>query len=99
MKRIIAAFAAAMLMAFSLVSVGAEELGGSELGTRQESFVPQETSSPQSTVPVKDEFFQLDSKGYVLFYTQTTVLALIAGYLILFKVKGIPKHEKMHKLR
>lgn len=36
------------------------------------------------------------SKSYELFYTQTTFLALLAGYLILFKVKGIDHSEKMH---
>lgn len=37
------------------------------------------------------------SKSYELFYTQTTFLALLAGYLILFKVKGIDHSEKMHR--
>lgn len=37
------------------------------------------------------------SKNYELFYTQTTFLALLAGYLILFKVKGIDHSEKMHR--
>lgn len=37
------------------------------------------------------------SKCYELFYTQTTFLALLAGYLILFKVKGIDHSEKMHR--
>lgn len=93
-KRMIAAFAAALLMLFSMPAVCADELGAP-----QDGFVEQETVSPHETVPVQNDFFQLDSKGYALFYTQTTMLALVAGYLVLFKVKGIPKHEKMHRRR
>lgn len=37
------------------------------------------------------------SKSYELFYIQTTFLALLVGYLILFKVKGIDHSEKMHR--
>lgn len=35
--------------------------------------------------------------NYALFYTQTTFLALVAGYLIVFKLRCInPEKEKMH---
>lgn len=37
------------------------------------------------------------SGDYDLFYTQTTFLALLAGYLIIFKVKGTKTKEKMHR--
>ena len=37
------------------------------------------------------------SGDYALFYTQTTFLALLAGYLIIFKVKGTKTKEKMHR--
>lgn len=36
------------------------------------------------------------SGDYALFYTQTTLLALLAGYLIIFKAKGTKTKEKMH---
>ena len=94
MKKTITALFAALLMLFSIPSVCAEELGAPQGG-----FVPQETVSPHESVPSQNDFFQLDSKGYALFYTQTTMLALIAGYLVLFKVRGIPKHEKIHRIR
>ena len=37
------------------------------------------------------------SGDYALFYTQTTFLALLAGYLIIFKAKGTKTKEKMHR--
>ena len=94
LKKIIMPLLVAFVMLFAGITAGAEEIG-----SPQDGFVAQETVSPHETVPPKNDLFQLDSKGYALFYTQTTIFALIAGYLILFKVKGIPKHEKMHKIR
>lgn len=85
-----------LLFSFPLVS-SADEIGKQEIISQQEDFVPQFTTSPDSTLKDHSSLFSLDSRGYALFYTQTTVLALVAGYLILFKIKGIPKHEKLHR--
>lgn len=38
------------------------------------------------------------SEDYALFYTQTTFLALLAGYLIIFKVKGTKTKERCRVL-
>lgn len=59
---------------------------------------------PLYTIPTENslsssEFsdFNADSKKYALFYTQTTFLALLAGYLIIYKIKGIDHSQKMHR--
>ena len=59
-------------------------------------FVPLYTESPDSSLKEysSDEY---SSKDYRIFYTQTTFLALFAGYLILFKIKGINHDQKMHR--
>ena len=98
MKRLITVLFISLLMTvFSVSAVSAEELGKQEIISQHEEFVPQFTTNPDSSLKNNSHLFDLDSKGYALFYTQTTALALVAGYLILFKIKGIPKHEKMHR--
>ncbi len=96
-KFIIAVLASLSMLVFFSPACSAQETGGQEIISRQEEFVPQFTTNPDSSLKNHSTLFTLDTKGYALFYTQTTVLALIAGYLILFKVRGIPKHEKLHR--
>lgn len=61
-----------------------------------DKYTPLYTTSPNSTDRDIDDF-ENSSKDYALFYTQTTLLALVAGYLVLFKIKGIDHSEKMHR--
>lgn len=57
---------------------------------------PIPTEKPEDK-PVKHGKGFSSSGDYALFYTQTTFLALLAGYLIIFKVKGTKTKEKMHR--
>ena len=57
------------------------------------------SGSVSAASSLKDHSNRMSREQGILFYTQTTALALIAGYLILFKVKGIPHGEKMHRRR
>ncbi|MED9968803.1 MAG: hypothetical protein UFA98_02165 [Ruminococcus sp.] len=98
MKKItVAVLLSLSLLVFFVPACAAEEIGGQEIISQQEDFVPQFTVNPDPSLKNHSSLFELDSKGYALFYTQTTVLALIAGYLILFKVRCIPKHERLHR--
>ena len=63
-------------------------------GCGQTSSAPAASEKPEDK-PVKHGK-GLSSGDYALFYTQTTFLALLAGYLIIFKVKGTKTKEKMH---
>ena len=79
----------AVLMTFSsafCVSVSAANYDGIE---------PIPTEKPEDK-PVKHGK-GFSSEDYALFYTQTTFLALLAGYLIIFKAKGTKTKEKMHR--
>ena len=98
MKKALAAIGISLLMICSFVpTCSAKVSGDQEIISQQEDFVPQFTTSPDSSLKNHSSLFDLDSTGYALFYTQTSVFALVAGYLILFKIKGIPKHEKLHR--
>lgn len=57
---------------------------------------PIPTEKPEDK-PVKHGKSFSSSGDYALFYTQTTLLALLAGYLIIFKAKGTKTKEKMHR--
>ena len=59
------------------------------------NYEPIPTEKPEDK-PVKHGK-GFSSGDYALFYTQTTFLALLAGYLIIFKVKGTKTKEKMHR--
>lgn len=61
-----------------------------------EEYVPLYTKSPDSSLKNHLEL-NFSDKDYQLFYTQTTLLALIAGYLIIFKIKNLKTDEKMHR--
>ena len=60
----------------------------------ENDFTPIYTTSPDSSLKQSSKMSKGESN---LFYTQTTCIALFAGYLILFKVKGIDHSEKMHR--
>lgn len=85
------------LITAGMMIAGAEKLPESEIISQQEDFVPQFTLAPDSSLKDHGNQFVFSDKQAAVFYSQTTALALIAGYLILFKVRGIPKHEKLHR--
>lgn len=70
----------------------------SVLTTADDKYKPLYTI-PSDNNTQSDDFAEAEksSKDYALFYTQTTFLALLAGYLIIFKVKGIDHSQKMHR--
>ncbi len=71
---------------FTLPCVNASSPDEAVITAQDDKFVPLYTVAPDSTY--KGDISDTDSKmNYQLFYTQTTFLALIAGYLIVFKVK------------
>lgn len=96
MKKIIVSVCLIFTALFSTVPVSAASPDEAVWISRQDDLTPLYTTAPDSSL--KDHSANLMSADEgILFYTQTTALALIAGYLILFKVKGIPPHEKMHR--
>ena len=97
-KRLICViFSAALLLCF-IPSAGAEEAPDSDAVISQnEEFVPLYTTAPDSTL--KNHSNDMTEEHGIFFYTQTTFLTLIAGYLIIFKIKCIPKGERMHRRR
>lgn len=89
----------AVLMSFSsvfCVSVSAASSPDEAvISGNYDSIKPIPTEKPEDK-PVKHGK-GLSSGDYALFYTQTTFLALLAGYLIIFKVKCTKTKEKMHR--
>lgn len=87
-----------IITSFTALSVSASTSDQAVISNQSEEVVPLYTTAPDSSL--KDySHNEHSSKYYRLFYTQTTFLALLAGYLILFKVKGINRDEKMHRRR
>ena len=97
MKKTIITIFAVMLMLFtcSFPVSAASSPDEAAIVSSDKELTPLFTRAPDSSL--KDHSNDFDKQEGILFYTQTTALALIAGYLILFKVKGIPHHEKMHR--
>ena len=84
-----------LLLSSVAVTVSASSIDEAVISSQDDKYAPLYTVSPDSSI--KDyNSSDFSSKNSALFYTQTTLLALIAGYLILFKVKGINHNEKMH---
>lgn len=83
------------LFSCTAVTVSASSIDEAVISSQDDKYTPLYTVSPDSSLKDHDSA-DFSSKDYALFYTQTTFLALIAGYLILFKVKGINPDEKMH---
>ncbi len=93
-----------MIMCFSVFTAmtsvaNAASSDEAVLEAADDRLVPLYTSSSDSSIKGYSTENTSTSRDYALFYTQTTLLALIAGYLILFKVKGIDHSEKMHSRR
>ena len=84
-----------MLFSCTVLTVSASSVDEAVISSQDDKYTPLYTVSPDSLLKDYDSP-DFSSKDYALFYTQTTLLALIAGYLILFKVKGINHDEKMH---
>lgn len=85
----------ALMLSSTAVTVSASSIDEAVISSQDDKYTPLYTVSPDSSLKDYDSP-DFSSKDYALFYTQTTFLALIAGYLILFKVKGIKHDEKMH---
>lgn len=91
-KKILVLILSITLIAFSGVTVSASTGDEAVISAQDDKYTPLYTTSPDSSL--KDyTSSDLSTADYRLFYTQTTFLALIAGYLILFKVKGIKRDE------
>ena len=84
-----------VLFSCTAATVSASSIDEAVISSQDDKYTPLYTVSPDSSLKDYDSP-DFSSKDYALFYTQTTFLALIAGYLILFKVKGINHDEKMH---
>lgn len=84
-----------LLFSCTAVTVSASSIDEAVISSQDDKYTPLYTVSPDSSLKDHDSA-DFSNKDYALFYTQTTFLALIAGYLILFKVKGINHDEKMH---
>ena len=89
--------AAMLLFADAVPSFASPESGGAVLSQQDDKYVPLYTTAPDSSFENYTASSTATKRDYALFYTQTTLLALIAGYLVLFKVKGINHDEKMHR--
>lgn len=83
------------MLSCAALTVSASSVDEAIISSQDDKYVPLYTVSPDSSLKDYDSP-DFSSKDYALFYAQTTFLALIAGYLILFKVKGINHDEKMH---
>ena len=82
-----------LLLTSVAVTVSASSIDEAVISSQDDKYAPLYTVSPDSSL--KDyNSPDFSSKNSALFYTQTTLLALIAGYLILFKIKGINHDEK-----
>lgn len=79
------------------VSVNASTKDEAILSQADDKFTPLYTTAPDSSLKEHKSADSEASKNYKVFYSQTTFLALLAGYLIIFKVKGIDHSQKMHR--
>lgn len=95
MKKLFVLLFTAAIMLSIVPSVNAETADSDSVITQDGDFVPLYTVAPDNSL--KDHSNVMTDEQSILFYTQTTLLALVAGYLILFKVRCIPKGEKMHR--
>lgn len=86
------------LLSVSCITGNASTIDEAIISQQDDNYVALYTKSHDSSLKEHD-IFNFSKEEYQLFYTQTTLLALIAGYLILFKIKGINNNEKMHKRR
>lgn len=80
-----------------IVSAASSTPDGAIISQSNEEYVPLYTKSPDSSFKDHSELSCFSGRDYQLFYTQTTLLALVAGYLIIFKLKCLKTDEKMHR--
>ncbi len=100
MKKAIAIFciSISLLLCVTISPAFAATKDEAIISGQEEDYEPLYTLPPESAQS-SDINAETSRRDYALFYTQTTFLALLAGYLILFKIKGINHGEKMHKRR
>lgn len=98
-KKMLIIIFSVLLICFSISIANAKTESTNDesvISAQQDSLTPLYTKAADSST----KNYPTDKhsvRDYQLFYTQTTFLALIAGYLIIFKVKGVNlKKEKMH---
>lgn len=94
-KKLLISLLVCTMLLFFVPAVSAETADSDSVIRQDSEYVPLFTTSPDSSL--KDHSNTMTSEQSVFFYTQTTLLALIAGYLIVFKVRCIPKGERMHR--
>lgn len=98
LKRLFVVILSVVICIFSVSTVcAASSPDQSILTAEDDKFEPLYTVSPENSA-LSSDFSDSEtfSKNYTLFYTQTTFLALLAGYLIIYKIKGIDHSQKMH---
>lgn len=96
LKRLFVVILSVVICIFSVSTVcAASSPDQSILTAEDDKFEPLYTVSPENSA-LSSDFSDTFSKNYTLFYTQTTFLALLAGYLIIYKIKGIDHSQKMH---
>lgn len=97
LKRLFVVILSVVICIFSVSTVCAASSPDQSILTAEDKFEPLYTVSPENSA-LSSDFSDSDtfSKNYTLFYTQTTFLALLAGYLIIYKIKGIDHSQKMH---
>lgn len=99
LKRLFVVILSVVICIFSVSTVCAASSPDQSILTTAEDdkFEPLYTVSPENSA-LSSGFSDPEtfSKNYTLFYTQTTFLALLAGYLIIYKIKGIDHSQKMH---
>lgn len=97
-KRIITIVITAVLLCSMPLAVPFEASTADEavISEQDENYVPLYTVKPDASENFEQSSY-VSIRDYRIFYAQTTFLALLAGYLILFKVKGINHDEKMHR--
>lgn len=79
-----------------IVSAASSTPDDAVISQSNEEYVPLYTKSPDSSFKDHSEL-SFSGRDYQLFYTQTTLLALVAGYLIIFKLMCLKTDEKMHR--
>lgn len=94
-KFCISVLSAVIICISSIFFVSAESstIDEAVISQADDRYVPLYTKSPDSSLK-NHAVSEFSSKDYQFFYTQTTLLALVAGYLILFKIKGLHNKKK-----
>ena len=86
MKKMLIFFFSAIMLISSVAFVHAAAADEAVVIAQQDDLTPLYTTVPDSST-LKDHSGDMTLEEGVLYYTDMTALALIAGYLILFKAK------------